>query len=592
MNPIAAQQVALDNALVSPENRVQIDKYNIRIDPTKTLKEPTYQVVLDSLALSHLYPAFLITSEVSEIYMHQFWHTITKIENSSSYKFKLDKKKCTIDVKVFRNILQICLRLPNQEFDAPPSDEKIATFIKELRHKGVSTKGADLQSKDPDEPKDKSIDTSEGTGLKLRVPDVSKADSSKSEYESVDLNKTDDEKEDEFVHTSDDYVPIDDENVDDEEFERINKEMYSNVNVELKESEREGKEKDDEEMNDVGRIEAEHENVNQEVACDQVKDDAQATVTATPAIQNTKVPLQSSYISSKYSTKFLNFDNIPSRDTEIISMMDVKVQHKDPSIQTSPFLTVLVLVILETSSAQVTIIPSPISPFTPLQQQSTPIPTSITTEATTSTTAIFDSTTLSAIHQRLSDLESKVKTLKNINHSLALHATIRSKVLTIVKKYLETNIDDALHKPKSTGKSAQAEGTMFEAGDTQRPHNLKEDMDNANEPPIVNANPNDWSYDKLDYNMEECYKAQTNQLDWNNPEGDRYPFDLSIPLPLQFYKFMEGDFPRLHLHDIKDMLILVVQNKLFNLKVAEKRLMKSLEKYVGGREYGEDLRLL
>ncbi|GKF80881.1 hypothetical protein Tco_0239483 [Tanacetum coccineum] len=29
---------------------------------------------------------------------------------------------------------------------------------------------------------------------------------------------------------------------------------------------------------------------------------------------------------------------------------------------------------------------------------------------------------------------------------------------------------------------------------------------------------------------------------------------------------MEGDFRRLHLHDIEDMLILLVQNSLFNLK--------------------------
>ncbi|GKC04061.1 hypothetical protein Tco_0995671 [Tanacetum coccineum] len=106
------------------------------VDPTKNPKEPTYQVILDSLALSPLYLAFLFTAEVPEIYMHQFWHTITKIKNSSSYKFKLDKKKCTIDVKVFRDILKICPRLPNQEFDAPPSDEEIVTFIKELRHKG------------------------------------------------------------------------------------------------------------------------------------------------------------------------------------------------------------------------------------------------------------------------------------------------------------------------------------------------------------------------------------------------------------------------------------------------------------------------
>ncbi|GKA48925.1 hypothetical protein Tco_0741883 [Tanacetum coccineum] len=37
----------------------------------------------------------------------------------------------------------------------------------------------------------------------------------------------------------------------------------------------------------------------------------------------------------------------------------------------------------------------------------------------------------------------------------------------------------------------------------------------------------------LEYNMEECYKALSDQLDWKNPEGDRCPFDLSKPLPLK-----------------------------------------------------------
>nr|GFA45162.1 hypothetical protein [Tanacetum cinerariifolium]GFA45601.1 hypothetical protein [Tanacetum cinerariifolium] len=69
MNPIAAQQVALDNALVAHENRVKIVICNMRIDPTKTPNEPTYLVVLDALALSPFYQAFLITAEVSEIYM-------------------------------------------------------------------------------------------------------------------------------------------------------------------------------------------------------------------------------------------------------------------------------------------------------------------------------------------------------------------------------------------------------------------------------------------------------------------------------------------------------------------------------------------
>ncbi|GJY28387.1 hypothetical protein Tco_0404154 [Tanacetum coccineum] len=33
----------------------------------------------------------------------------------------------------------------------------------------------------------------------------------------------------------------------------------------------------------------------------------------------------------------------------------------------------------------------------------------------------------------------------------------------------------------------------------------------------------------------------------------------------KLYKFMEVVFPRLHLNDIEDTLLLVVQNKLFNL---------------------------
>ncbi|GJR96017.1 hypothetical protein Tco_0268191 [Tanacetum coccineum] len=38
---------------------------------------------------------------------------------------------------------------------------------------------------------------------------------------------------------------------------------------------------------------------------------------------------------------------------------------------------------------------------------------------------------------------------------------------------------------------------------------------------------------KLEYNMEECFKALTDILDWNNPKGDFYPLDLTKPLPLK-----------------------------------------------------------
>nr|GEW98833.1 hypothetical protein [Tanacetum cinerariifolium] len=304
MNPIASQQVALDNALVAPENQVHIGKCNMRIDPTKTPKEPTYQVVLDALAITTCYPSFLITAEVPEIYMHQFWHTITKIKNSSSYTFKLDKKKFTIDIETrnspaYKMYLAFSTRAATlkkeRKFKKPdsPSKKKALIAVEELANKpvkkpaarrykgetnihqvGGSSKGAGIEPEVPDEQKGKSSDSNEGTGLILGVPDVSKEDSSESEI-------CDDEEEtqkDEFVYTLENYVPTDDENVDDEEYERINKEMYDDVNVELKDAKPVDEGKGDEEMIDAEKVNAENENVNQEVAGDQVNDDAQATV--------------------------------------------------------------------------------------------------------------------------------------------------------------------------------------------------------------------------------------------------------------------------------------------------------------------------
>ncbi|GKD81954.1 hypothetical protein Tco_1348793 [Tanacetum coccineum] len=40
------------------------------------------------------------------------------------------------------------------------------------------------------------------------------------------------------------------------------------------------------------------------------------------------------------------------------------------------------------------------------------------------------------------------------------------------------------------------------------------------------------NYVELEYNFEECYKALSEKLDWENLEGSDYPFNLSKPLPL------------------------------------------------------------
>ncbi|GJZ98760.1 hypothetical protein Tco_0671213 [Tanacetum coccineum] len=37
------------------------------------------------------------------------------------------------------------------------------------------------------------------------------------------------------------------------------------------------------------------------------------------------------------------------------------------------------------------------------------------------------------------------------------------------------------------------------------------------------------NFAKLEYDFEECYKALSEKLDWDNPEGGDYPFDLTKP---------------------------------------------------------------
>ncbi|GJU60805.1 hypothetical protein Tco_1238571, partial [Tanacetum coccineum] len=66
----------------------------------------------------------LITVGVPEIYVHQFWNTVTKVKDSSSYQFKLDNKRFRVNVEVFHDILQNCLKLLDQPFDIPPSTDE------------------------------------------------------------------------------------------------------------------------------------------------------------------------------------------------------------------------------------------------------------------------------------------------------------------------------------------------------------------------------------------------------------------------------------------------------------------------------------
>ncbi|GKB95394.1 hypothetical protein Tco_0981531 [Tanacetum coccineum] len=133
---ITAQQTKLDLELVPKENRLNIGKCNRRIPRGLKPKDETFQVVLDALALTPCYPAFLITADVPEVYMHQFWNCIYK--HDDFYRFKIDKKKrFKLTLEVFRDIFQICPRVPGRDFDALPSEEDTISFLRDLGHTGV-----------------------------------------------------------------------------------------------------------------------------------------------------------------------------------------------------------------------------------------------------------------------------------------------------------------------------------------------------------------------------------------------------------------------------------------------------------------------
>ncbi|GJY23479.1 hypothetical protein Tco_0397137 [Tanacetum coccineum] len=90
MSSITAQQTKVDLELVLKEKRLEIGKCNGRLNPGKIQREPTFQVVLDALALTPCYSAFLITAYVPK----------------------------------------------GQDFDVLPTDEEIVSFLRDLSHTG------------------------------------------------------------------------------------------------------------------------------------------------------------------------------------------------------------------------------------------------------------------------------------------------------------------------------------------------------------------------------------------------------------------------------------------------------------------------
>ncbi|GJW64310.1 hypothetical protein Tco_0116194 [Tanacetum coccineum] len=406
-----AQQIELDNALVAPENRRVIGKCNMRINPRMKPKESTYQVVLDALALTTCYPAFLITTEVPVIYMHQFWATVTK--HKASYRFMINNKRFSVNVEVFRDILNICLSIPSQEFDEPPIEEEALSFIRveppkskkpktksdsaisseETPSKKKPTKakkdvpskknptfkpkaskkkapvegdrgkgdGTDFESGVPDEQQRKTYGTDEGTGTKPGVPN--------------NVNDNDNAKDDDNGNEDDDGNYAHDSertNSDDDD---------ENPSFTLKDY-------DEEEHDEECESDDDKENVYEEEDDDMYKD----------------VDVRS--LGAEYEKERKDDEEMTDADQNV--SQEKSYEQEESSTQAPYLFTVPETAIPETSSSHTTTVPPTISMITPLPQLTTPSPAPTTISTTTLILVLPDFSSLFRFDQRVSTLEQEL----------------------------------------------------------------------------------------------------------------------------------------------------------------------------------------
>nr|GEZ70090.1 hypothetical protein [Tanacetum cinerariifolium] len=87
MDTTIGQQVAMDEAFVPHARRLRIRRSIFRLLSDISSKESTLQLVYDVLRLTPFFKAFLVTADVPEIYMQEFWEDfVYQVEHKDTKK--------------------------------------------------------------------------------------------------------------------------------------------------------------------------------------------------------------------------------------------------------------------------------------------------------------------------------------------------------------------------------------------------------------------------------------------------------------------------------------------------------------------------
>nr|GEU43030.1 hypothetical protein [Tanacetum cinerariifolium] len=480
-------------------------------------------------------------------------------------------------------------------------------------------------------------------------------------------------------------------------------ELYDDVNENL--------ENEDTKMTNADQGASEQQNASQQSGFEQEEEDAHVTLTPVFDTQKTGGPTQSSSVSSDFTSKLLNLDNLSPTDNEIASLMDTTSHHTTT--------------ILEITSSFTTSTPPPPLLFNPLSQQATPTLTPMASEITTSLPTLLDFAFVFKFNERVSNLKKDLSEMKQVdqydkvissipaivNHYIdnklgeAINKAIQAHnfnwefntqlpqilpqaILDVTPPIIEKNVTESLEvvvltrksckeaepskdsrskekKSSSTSKDASKSQHVFrqiclaeEPSHTIEDLGVQQDQEfdtgnndehpvdkevtkadcqvtHAEEPPTSFDELNDTSFDfsafvmnmlkilnltqeilvgsafnllkgtcksitELECHFEECSKATTERLDWrkillrtdelhkfsdgtlNDVRSVLYDIDAGIRMeymPMGKWSNLDKKMARVMVHDIDKQLY-------------QRRLMQNLEKFVGGREYGNDLKLL
>nr|GEW08891.1 hypothetical protein [Tanacetum cinerariifolium] len=402
--------------------------------------------------------------------------------------------------------------------------------------------------------------TNEGTGAKLGVLDVTEEESTESEAESWGRDKNENnndhdsrsEGSDQERDSGDDNTQSDSEKGSDSKHETNENEMgYESNQEENEEDVEDDEEEKDDELNkpvttDEGFIQKEGTdakmtnirkgNENPEITLNQVIEDAHVTLSTVP--QKTEVPVTSSSHSSNLATKFLNFSDIPHTYAEIIFPIDVHVHHQDnPKGGDYPFDLTKPLPLVMNENRQMV----PVDYFfnNDIKYLQGGILTMTYTTSITKTKAAQDD---------LPGIEDMVKIFRVLLNSPMINMHFEKKI-NVTK--LETT-RHGLRKKDPYTPYQDPQGFIY-----------------------VNTQ----GRNRLMYS-DELYKFSDGTLTRLQTLLD----DITKNIQMEY--LLQRRWSSLEKKRAKIMI------KAIDKQMKEMRMMRSLEKFVGGRHYGTDLRLL